>query len=210
MDLSDTTGHSVPLPPPVREQTRTGHEQKPAEVLKQAENEEKADLGSFRLDDEPLHKTIEQPLSKAPSSPVTSQPMSFTEEIDETQVSKADPLPADFSLDMGQEPSEPVNPPIQTSNLKGKKAFQTPMEPTVPRRPDLPSNDDKSVLEEFKGDVADIRLEIARQMREHLPQLVRESVESYCAIHFPKIAREIVTNELRRLADEKARHLIDN
>lgn len=123
-----------------------------------------------------------------------------------------------FSLALGQdapvsEETQTAPPPIPTSNLKGKKAFQTPMEPAIPRPPESGRGQEgpqESVLDDFKGDVADVRMEIARQMREQLPQLVRESVESYCAIHFPKLAREVITTELRRLADEKARHLIDN
>ena len=43
-----------------------------------------------------------------------------------------------------------------------------------------------------------------------LPTWVRQAVEDYCERHFKSLAREVLTSELRRLADEKARHLVDN
>ena len=43
-----------------------------------------------------------------------------------------------------------------------------------------------------------------------LPPLVRQAVEDYCERHFKSLAREIIAAELRRLADDKARHLVDN
>ena len=45
---------------------------------------------------------------------------------------------------------------------------------------------------------------------EDLARLVREAVEDYCSRHFSGLAREIITAELRRLADERSRHLVDN
>ena len=47
-------------------------------------------------------------------------------------------------------------------------------------------------------------------LEEQLPELVREAVLAYCERHFKSLAREIIATELRRLADEKARHLVDN
>jgi CheY-like chemotaxis protein len=44
---------------------------------------------------------------------------------------------------------------------------------------------------------------------EQLGAWVRQAVEDYCARHFKSLAREIIASELRRLADEKARHLVD-
>lgn len=185
MDLSDTTGHSVPLPPPVRE-------------------------ASGIMDPPGLPEYKRQQFSSDEPSRSSEPPKSFAaEEIGETLIAQTPPPPPDFSISLADQEND-FTQDIQAPHLKGKKAFQTPMEPKVPRNEPTPPQRESSVLEDFKGDVADIRLEIARQMREHLPQLVRESVESYCAIHFPKLVREIVTAELRRLADEKARHLIDN
>ena len=49
-----------------------------------------------------------------------------------------------------------------------------------------------------------------RALDEELPILVRQAVEDYCERHFKSLAREVIATELRRLADEKARHLVDN
>jgi CheY-like chemotaxis protein len=43
-----------------------------------------------------------------------------------------------------------------------------------------------------------------------LPDLVRRAVVEYCERHFKGLAREVIAAELRRLADERARHLVDN
>lgn len=43
-----------------------------------------------------------------------------------------------------------------------------------------------------------------------LPALVKKAVEDYCERHFKSLAKEVIAAELRRLADEKARHLVDN
>lgn len=45
---------------------------------------------------------------------------------------------------------------------------------------------------------------------DRLPPLVRKAIEDYCDRHFKTLAREVITSELRRLAEEKARHLVDN
>jgi CheY-like chemotaxis protein len=42
-----------------------------------------------------------------------------------------------------------------------------------------------------------------------LPPLVDRAVERYCIEHFKHVAREALTAELRRLAEEKARFLVD-
>jgi CheY-like chemotaxis protein len=42
-----------------------------------------------------------------------------------------------------------------------------------------------------------------------LPALIDQAVEKYCAQHFKGVAREAIISELRRLADEKARYLVE-
>jgi hypothetical protein len=46
-------------------------------------------------------------------------------------------------------------------------------------------------------------------VRNELPTLVDRAVERYCVEHFKSAAREALTAELRRLAEEKARYLVD-
>ena len=46
-------------------------------------------------------------------------------------------------------------------------------------------------------------------LKHEAPVIVRRTVEDYCARHFGTLAKDILTAELRRLADEKARLLVD-
>ncbi len=76
-------------------------------------------------------------------------------------------------------------------------------------------------LEELakKVDLADLASKIDLQpltdailpeLQKQLPVVVRRAVEDYCARHFSMLARDILISELRRLADDKTRHLVDN
>jgi hypothetical protein len=61
------------------------------------------------------------------------------------------------------------------------------------------------------GEVSGPGLDDLRELvGEHLPELVHRAVTEYCQQHFKALAREIIAAELRRLADERARHLVDN
>tara|TARA_B100001094_G_C18104405_1_gene757569 strand:+ start:318 stop:1421 length:1104 start_codon:yes stop_codon:yes gene_type:complete len=48
------------------------------------------------------------------------------------------------------------------------------------------------------------------ELQKQLPVVVRRAVEDYCARHFSMLARDILISELRRLAEDKTRHLVDN
>ena len=50
---------------------------------------------------------------------------------------------------------------------------------------------------------------VEEYVRRELPGLVDRAVERYCNENFKGIAREVLTAELRRLAEEKARFLVD-
>ena len=52
--------------------------------------------------------------------------------------------------------------------------------------------------------------ELLDLIRGELPGLVSLAVHEYCEKHFANLAREVIVNELRRLTEEKARHLVDN
>jgi CheY-like chemotaxis protein len=45
--------------------------------------------------------------------------------------------------------------------------------------------------------------------REELRQLIQQEVADYCRDHFPVVAREVIQQELRKLAEEKSRFLMD-
>lgn len=60
-----------------------------------------------------------------------------------------------------------------------------------------------------EGDPGELA-ELLDLIRGELPALVSLAVKEYCDKHFAALAREVIMGELRRLADEKARHLVDN
>ena len=51
--------------------------------------------------------------------------------------------------------------------------------------------------------------ESARPGGDEMAKQVRQAVEAYCERHFRSLAIEVISAELRRLAEEKARHLVD-
>lgn len=62
----------------------------------------------------------------------------------------------------------------------------------------------------FKAPTSDELTGLLRPLlREELGRMVAEAVDEYCDKHFPGVARDVITAEIRRLADEKTRHLVD-
>ena len=57
--------------------------------------------------------------------------------------------------------------------------------------------------------VSGVSAAVEEFVRRELPALVDQAVERYCAEHFKGMAREVLTTELRRLAEEKTRYLVD-
>jgi CheY-like chemotaxis protein len=95
--------------------------------------------------------------------------------------------------------------PSQTQyNAPPPPPFQMP--PMAPRKTYEP--DDKST--QFSPDLVDTDPKFSGPPPAQMPNWVRQAVEDYCERHFKSLAREVITAELRRLADEKARHLVDN
>ena len=45
--------------------------------------------------------------------------------------------------------------------------------------------------------------------KDDIEEEIRKAVEDYCKKHFATIAREVLTSELRKLAEERSRHLMD-
>ena len=56
----------------------------------------------------------------------------------------------------------------------------------------------------------DIAAEIENAVSGRLAALVKKEVQAYCKEHFDDLARSVVEVELRRLAMERTRHLVDN
>lgn len=68
-------------------------------------------------------------------------------------------------------------------------------------RPIAPDFDEQSrQIDELKNKLEDF-------LRGEAPVVVRKAVEKYCEAHFAQLARDVLTSELRRLAEEKSRLL---
>jgi DNA-binding response OmpR family regulator len=52
-------------------------------------------------------------------------------------------------------------------------------------------------------------LEFRSDLKSELQNDLRALVEQYCREHFKSVAKEVLTQEIRRLADEKAKYLVD-
>jgi CheY-like chemotaxis protein len=71
-----------------------------------------------------------------------------------------------------------------------------------PRRHNMPS-------QSSRNQVSGMSAAVEAFVLNELPPLVDRAVERYCIEHFKQVAREALTTELRRLAEEKARFLVD-
>lgn len=130
--------------------------------------------------------------SMSPPPPPPPPPLESASPLD-FQVDSLPPLPAD----------------LVDSSRKGKKAFEA-LEDTLPfgsalaqasSLPPPPPPQSKSARA--------VGPQPAAPSLADLPAGVREAVLEYCQKHFKEIAVEVISAELRRLAEERARHLVD-
>jgi hypothetical protein len=112
-------------------------------------------------------------------------------------------------------PLEP--PPLATDERrKGRRAFTPAPSPfaleddsgTKGFKPSLP-DEERQHSNSLSVTPETLTEELVKRLEAQLPALVREAVEAYCERHFKSLAREVIAAELRRLADDKARHLVD-
>lgn len=89
---------------------------------------------------------------------------------------------------------------------RGQKAFEAPDQ----TRAATAAAGAPATLQDFAPSMASVTSGLMEELTRDLPELVRRVVEDYCDRHFKSLAREFIASELRRLADEKARHLVDN
>jgi CheY-like chemotaxis protein len=89
---------------------------------------------------------------------------------------------------------------------RGQKAFEAP----EPSRSSTKAAGAPIAPQDLAPSLASVTSGLMEELTRDLPELVRRVVEDYCDRHFKSLAREFIASELRRLADEKARHLVDN
>lgn len=102
---------------------------------------------------------------------------------------------------------------------KAERSFPDPYDQDDPGSVFQPQNVGSRVerIESPPPRVPDDDVELRQDIRERLedfisaeaPVIVRKAVEAYCEKHFAELAKAVLTAELRRLADEKARLLVD-
>lgn len=102
--------------------------------------------------------------------------------------------------------------------LRGRPAFDTPSANSMDLKKSFSQSDSLKALTNLTmatanfNDIntnAGLSDSIESFIKSELPALVEQAVERYCAEHFKGVAREALISELRRLADEKARYLVD-
>lgn len=108
------------------------------------------------------------------------------------------------------QPAAPANVMID-ERRRGRRAFAAGSRPLVaeansPVDLEFEPPENLSLNLGSNANVPDVS---SSSLQAQLPALVREAVEAYCERHFKSLAREIIAAELRRLADEKARQLVD-
>jgi len=117
--------------------------------------------------------------------------------------------PHSLSLDLDEPDAAPL--PFIDERKRGKKAFVAANggddEDAAYQAAD-PGRSSASTDSMMQSELVGRRLQ--GFLEEEAPALFRKVIEDYCARHFNKLAREILTTELRRLADEKARLLVDS
>lgn len=143
------------------------------------------------------------------------------------------PPPPPPSLSLDAEAESPLEAelgrlgmPPPSPNLRARSPFDEPPQP--PHRADRSSAGDDTDPRDTHHPVKTSRTtnppaaprgahspaigdeDLLALLDERLPALARQAIEDYCERHFKSLAREIIAAELRRLADEKARHLVDN
>ena len=128
-------------------------------------------------------------------------------------------------FDIGELPPIPAD--LIDTTRKGKKAFDIAPEdlfnlvpPPPPPPPPVPPSSQRmpppppSHFPSSSSSPSPSPSPLARAVSNPAPvddmgKQVRQAVEDYCERHFRSLAIEVITAELRRLADEKARHLVD-
>jgi CheY-like chemotaxis protein len=121
----------------------------------------------------------------------------------------------------GQPESAPAPASRSVAPVANQRTESTKFSPPVERASaEFPpvwtpeSNIQQDIAEKAKGKAPINRDELSQLMtpllRDELNSMVKDAVNAYCDGHFNDLAREIILQELRRLAEEKSKHLTDH
>lgn len=120
-------------------------------------------------------------------------------------------IPSDLGLMSQSAEIDMTSPPPMNHAPSGRKSDRNQRAP-IPWQPvqESPSRSVDSAALRPEDYLDKIEKLVEDSVDDRLPPLVRKAIEDYCDRHFKTLAREVITTELRRLAEEKARHLVDN
>jgi CheY-like chemotaxis protein len=107
---------------------------------------------------------------------------------------------------------------LQHTEEKGKPAFANEESqpshglPNIPPPPPQAFSTASDLTVSLPGGLSDEQIlrVIQPYLEEEISNKIQESVVKFCQLNLKDIAREVITQELRRLADEKSRLLVDN
>jgi CheY-like chemotaxis protein len=154
---------------------------------------------------------------------IVSTVRDLDEEFSGSEPSKADLVETDLKDAGGQT----VQIPLHLHEAKGTKAFASSYSnPTSPESLDSFADalsaraykklTEKMVEQESRGRGSEQKLSVSsesvvNELLEHpmTQKLIDQSVERFCRENFPEIARQVIESEVRRLAEEKSRLLMD-
>ncbi|MBM4253865.1 MAG: response regulator [Deltaproteobacteria bacterium] len=139
---------------------------------------------------------------EAPPPPLTNDEFDLSFAIfDADTTAPAPPSLGNLRADPRVSAPVPPPPPPPRTSAQVASALATPL----PLAENLPPRSEFAFAGEGTASATASQITMAQ-----MPTWVRQAVEDYCERHFKSLAREVLTSELRRLADEKARHLVDN
>ncbi len=143
-------------------------------------------------------KKDELPVREAPPAKLPD----LTADNDTSSLTSLDSLATFLNKD-----DEKGKPAFSDSDIGTGSLKSSPLPPPPPQ-PEAGSESSLRFKPSFSED--EILKAVQPYIEGELNSKIVETVTSYCQANFKEIAREVITQELRRLADEKSRLLVDN
>jgi CheY-like chemotaxis protein len=129
--------------------------------------------------------------------------------------SNPDPVPAPTQRVVPTAPiPTPVRIPVKSPDDNRPRSPEAFSNDAPPQRPPQVAVSPQDAIDKFRGAAIPTRDEVRQwimpHLREELTATVKDAVRDYCDQHFNEIAKELILQELRRLAEEKSKHLTDH
>ena len=166
---------------------------------------QKAENTSAKVDSTP-----DLDLGFAPPMPMTEPTRKGRPAFDASSMPGMQSIPEPvFDLGSSIEPLQEERPLAFSSSNPTRSGVRSAAEDAIPAFSSRPPVAPPARSTPTAANAPVTAAQIEEIVRRELPAIVEEAVEHYCREHFKSIAREVLTTELRRLAEEKARYLVD-